>query len=65
MYKAHEMPDITLDFIETGDEGGPFGAKSISECAVTPVAPAIINSVNHALGKQITQFPVSKEEIIE
>lgn len=64
MYKAHEMPSITLDFIETEDEGGPFGAKSISECAVTPVAPAIINGVNHALGKQMTQFPITKEEIM-
>lgn len=64
MFKAHEMPEIALDFIETGDVGGPFGAKSISECAVAPVAPAVINSVNHAIGRQLTKFPVTKEEII-
>ena len=64
LFKADEMPRIRTDFIETGDNGGPFGAKSISECAVVPVAQTVINAVENALGVNITVIPIYKEEIL-
>ena len=65
LFKADEMPKITVDFIENGDNGGPFGAKSISECAVVPVAPAVINAVANAIGDYTTSIPVNKEEVLD
>jgi CO/xanthine dehydrogenase Mo-binding subunit len=64
LFNATEMPRIRTEYIETGDNGGPFGAKSISECAVVPVAPTIINAVDNALGANTTIIPISKEEVL-
>lgn len=64
LFKANEMPRIKTDFIETGDNGGPFGAKSISECAVVPAGPALINAVENAIGANTSVIPISKEEVL-
>jgi xanthine dehydrogenase molybdenum-binding subunit len=61
---APEMPDIKIALIEAGEEMGPFGAKSIGEIATVPVAPAIINAINHALGTYITTLPATPERIV-
>lgn len=63
IYKADEMPPIQVDFIEEGDTGGPYGAKSISECAVVPSAPAVLNAITDALGTPIQGIPADKKEI--
>ncbi|MDD2370556.1 MAG: molybdopterin-dependent oxidoreductase [Firmicutes bacterium] len=64
IFKSNEMPEIKVDFIETGDNGGPFGAKSISECATVPSAQTIINAVANAIGEHTNTIPISKEEIL-
>lgn len=64
VYKADEMPPIQVDFIEEGDTGGPYGAKSISECAVVPSAPAVLNAIADALGAPLRGIPADKEEIL-
>ena len=61
---APEMPPIRIELIEAGEELGPFGAKSIGEIATVPVAPAIINAVNDALGITLTTLPALPERII-
>jgi CO/xanthine dehydrogenase Mo-binding subunit len=55
--RATQMPRIQVDFIEEGEPYGPFGAKSIGECAVVPSAPALINAVSDALKTQIREIP--------
>jgi len=64
VFKANEMPKITVDFIENGDNGGPFGAKSISECATVPSAQTIINAVANAIGEHTKTIPISKDEVL-
>ena len=61
---APEMPPIRVALIEAGEELGPFGAKSVGEIATVPVAPAIINAINHALGTRITTLPALPERIV-
>jgi xanthine dehydrogenase molybdenum-binding subunit len=61
---APEMPPVRIALIEDGEELGPFGAKSIGEIATVPVAPAIINAINHALGTHITRLPALPERIV-
>lgn len=56
--KAADMPKLEVRLVENGERDGAFGAKSIGECATVPVAPAIINAVVNALGKDISRFPV-------
>ena len=57
MLRASQMPRVQIDFIEAAEPGGPFGAKSIGECATVPSAPAVLNAVCDALGTQINAIP--------
>lgn len=58
MFRSNEMPKLKIEFIEKLEELGPYGAKSIGECAVVPVAPAIANAVYNALGVEINELPI-------
>lgn len=62
---AFDMPDYKAIFIEEEEENGPFGAKSIGEVVVVPVAPAIIAAVNDALGTSLIKAPLSPSVILE
>ena len=50
MFTADQMPRISVELVESPEEAGPFGAKSIGECATDGVAGAVVNAVSHALG---------------
>lgn len=62
---APEIPPIKVVLIEEGEPSGPFGAKAVGEIATIPVAPAVVNAVNHALGTRLTDLPLTPERIIE
>lgn len=64
MVNAPEMPDVETVLIEKGEPTGPFGAKAIGEIATIPVAPAIVNAVNHALGSSLCELPLTPERIV-
>ena len=61
MLKAQDMPVCKLHFIEAIEDAGPYGAKSIGECSVVPVAPAICNAVCDALNIEINTIPINLE----
>lgn len=63
MFRAQDMPEIKSDYIEKGELPGPFGAKSIAEIATTVVAPAVVNAVVDALGRNFTSIPILSEQI--
>ncbi|RUU52298.1 hypothetical protein EOD07_27130 [Mesorhizobium sp. M2C.T.Ca.TU.002.02.1.1] len=50
--------------VEEGEPTGPFGAKAVGEIATIPVAAAIVNAVNDALGTELTELPLSPERIL-
>jgi len=55
---------IKLDFIETHDDFGPFGAKGIAEPGLVPTAPAIANAIYNAIGVRIRDLPITPEKIL-
>ena len=61
--KASDMPEIFVHFVEEYEDGGPYGGKSIGEASIVPVAPAIINAVNDALGTELTDLPLTPKKI--
>jgi xanthine dehydrogenase molybdenum-binding subunit len=61
---APEMPRIQVALVEAGEDLGPFGAKSLGEIATVPVAAAVINAENHALGTRISRLPALPERIV-
>ncbi len=63
MFTASMMPEIKIDFVEEGDSPGPYGGKSIGECATVPVAPAVVNAVADALGYDFHTMPIDVEGI--
>ena len=59
------MPRIEIKLVEKGEVGGPFDAKSIGEASLVPVAPAIINAVNDALGTEVELMPASPDKVLQ
>ncbi len=60
-----DMPRIHVSFVQTDDPYGPYGAKSIGEASIVPVAPAVINAVCNALGTQFFHIPLKPEAILQ
>lgn len=61
---APDMPKVNILLIEQGGDEGPYGAKSIGEIAFVPVAAAVVNAVNNALGTSMSDLPLTPEKII-
>ena len=61
---APDMPTVKTLLIELGGDEGPYGAKSIGEIALVPVAAAVVNAVNNALATSMSNMPLTPEKII-
>jgi CO/xanthine dehydrogenase Mo-binding subunit len=59
-----DMPEMEPVIVEAPDPNGPYGAKSVGEAAIDPVAAAICNAVYHAVGVRITRLPVRAETLL-
>jgi len=63
--RTHEMGfPIDLEFIETKDNFGPFGAKGVAEPGLVPTAPAIANAIYNAVGVRIRDLPITPEKVL-
>ncbi|MBN2304492.1 MAG: molybdopterin-dependent oxidoreductase [Anaerolineae bacterium] len=63
IYRADEMPEMGVIFVETYEETGPFGAKAVAEIPLDGVGPALANAVYDAVGVQIKDGPLLPEKI--
>ena len=64
IFRAKEMPRIQTFMVEEIESSGPFGAKSIGECAVVPSAPAIVNAVSNAIDRELFELPLTPERVL-
>lgn len=62
--KTTDMPNIKIKFLDSYEEGGPFGGKSIGEASIVPVVPAILGAINDALGSELSHLPVTSEKVL-
>jgi CO/xanthine dehydrogenase Mo-binding subunit len=60
-----DMPPLKIDFAESYEPTGPFGAKGLGELGLDPTAAVIANAVYDACGVRITQLPITAEKILE
>jgi CO/xanthine dehydrogenase Mo-binding subunit len=60
---AKEAPRQTVDFVETPDPIGPFGARGIGEHSVIGIAPAVLNAIYDAIGVDLYEIPATPEVI--
>ncbi len=58
-----EHPDYLVDFVETPQGDGPFGARGLGEQGVIGMPGALANAVSRAIGKEINELPLTPELI--
>jgi carbon-monoxide dehydrogenase large subunit len=66
LFKYHlptykEAPRQSVEFVETPDAVGPFGARGVGEHSVIGPAPAILNAIRDAVDVDFFEIPVTPE----
>ena len=54
-----DIGNIRVEFEESYEPTGPFGAKSIGEIVINTPSPAIQEAVYHAVGARVTKLPIT------
>ncbi len=57
----HQFETITQ---QQGHGPGPFGAKGAGEATILPIASAIANAIEDAVGVRITALPITPERVL-
>lgn len=66
LMNAPDLPDIRVELIQSGlSEEGPYGAKSLGEVSMTPVAAVVAGAVNKALDADLQVLPMDQDRIVE
>ncbi|PIE54010.1 MAG: aldehyde oxidase [Dethiosulfovibrio peptidovorans] len=65
IFGSLDVPKIDTILVDSYEETGPFGAKSVSEVCINGPAPAIANAVFDAVGVRIFDLPLTPEKILE
>ncbi len=63
IFRANEMPEMDVIFVETFEPSHPFGVKAVAEIPMDGVAPAVANAVKNAIGVDIDANPVTPEKV--
>ncbi|WP_352420373.1 molybdopterin cofactor-binding domain-containing protein [Proteiniborus sp.] len=58
-----DINNIIVDFAESYEPTGPFGAKSIGEVVTNTPCPAIADAVFNAVGVRIRDLPITPEKV--
>lgn len=58
-----DIGKVRVEFEESYEPSGPFGAKSIGEVVANTPAPAISQAIYNALGVRVNQLPITPEKI--
>jgi xanthine dehydrogenase molybdenum-binding subunit len=59
-----DIPELVTVLVESPGGNGPYGAKTIGEQPLPPVAPAIANAVYDAVGVRIQDLPITVEKVL-
>ncbi len=59
-----DVGNIIVEFADSYDPSGPFGAKSVGEVVINTACPAIADAVYNATGVRITSLPLTPEKIL-
>ena len=61
---TRDLPEIKTIHVESYEETGPFGAKSVSEISINGALPAISNAIFNATGARMTKGPFTPERVL-
>lgn len=58
-----DIGNVEVDFVETYEPTGPFGAKSVGEVVINTPLPAIQEAVFNGVGVRINTLPITPEKV--
>jgi CO/xanthine dehydrogenase Mo-binding subunit len=58
-----DVKNLTTVFVDSYEESGPFGAKSVGEIGIDTPPAALANAVYNALGVRVKSLPITSEKI--
>jgi CO/xanthine dehydrogenase Mo-binding subunit len=60
-----DVQKLTTQFVDSYEESGPFGAKSVGEIGIDTPPAALANAIDNALGVRIKNLPMTPEKIMK
>ena len=61
-----DLPELRTALVESPDSGvGPYNIKGIGEPPIGPVAPAIANAIEDAIGVRVRDLPITSEKVYD
>lgn len=64
IFTAPDIPQVDTIIVDSGEETGPFGAKSVSEIGLNGPVPAIANAIYDAVGIRLFDAPFTPDKIM-
>jgi len=61
---ASDLPMIEPLLVEVPNPAHPYGAKGVGEVNICPPMAAIANAIDHAIGRRLTELPMSPPKIL-
>jgi xanthine dehydrogenase molybdenum-binding subunit len=58
-----DIPPLKTVLVESAEGVGPYKVKGIGENPISPVAPAIANAIEDAVGVRIKDLPITAEKV--
>ncbi len=58
-----DVPEIHVEFLESYEPTGPFGAKSVAEIGIDTPPAAVANAIYSAVGVRIRELPITPEKV--
>lgn len=60
-----DIKKLTTKFVDSYEETGPFGAKSVGEIGIDTPPAALANAICNAIGVRMTDLPITPEKIFK
>jgi CO/xanthine dehydrogenase Mo-binding subunit len=61
---ASDLPMIETVLVEVPNPNHPYGVKGMAEANIVPPTAAIANAINNAIGKRLTDLPMSPPKVL-
>ncbi len=62
---ASDLPMIDTVIVEVPNPGHPYGVRGVGETPIVPPLAAVANAVSRAVGRRMTDIPMSPPRILE
>ena len=62
---ASDLPRIDTVLVEVPNPNHPFGVKGVGEANIVPSLAAVANAVSRAIGRRMTELPMSPPRILK